>query len=192
MLNERTDGTLSWGAADVAFLAADTSWYPSEYYIQPHYKTMPERIRFEDTIAPRLTPRRLDFWRRAREVGLAEWAALGVRFVVRERTEYANAPNRVTLAFAGDVPPNLGAWHWFEDPSVGPVGDGHDWIHFLPAWFESAFQSRVLGPTVYRVAHEFGHSLGFGHGGVGIMDQTPDHARVNEEELAAARAYWGL
>lgn len=165
-------------------------WYPSEYYIQPHYSTMPEYLRFEDTIAPVLTGKRLDFWRKARKNGLAEWVELGIPFRIKERSDHANGPNRVTLAFAEDVPPNLGAWHWFEDPSCGPVGDGHDWIHFLPSYFEGQFKSRVLGPMVYRVAHEFGHSLGFGHGGDGIMDSSPDHPKVNAEELAAAKAYW--
>lgn len=167
-------------------------WYPENYYIQPRYKTMPEKLRFEDTIAPFLGGQRLAFWRRCRDSGLNEWLPLGVEFVVRERSDHANAPNRVTLAFASDVPPNLGAWHYFEDPEVGPVGDGHDWIHFLPARFEQEYLSRITVHMKYLVAHEFGHSLGFGHGGDGIMDETPDHAVVNDEEIAAAKAYWNV
>lgn len=168
----------------------DPDWYPSMYYIQPHYKTMPERLRFEDTIAPELQGKRLDFWRRCRDSGLNEWLPLGVKFVIRERVEYANAANRVTFAFADDVPPQLGAWHYFEDPAYGPQGKGHDWIHFLPEKFEQLYLSRVTGTMKYYVAHEFGHSLGFGHGGDGIMDASPDHPVVNTEEIAAAKAYW--
>lgn len=169
------------------------SWYPSEYYIQPHYTTMPAYLRFEDAIAPALEGKRLAFWRRCRTAGLAQWAELGVEFRIKERTSRMNYPNRVTLEFADDVPPQLGAWHYFEDPAVGPVGDGHDWIHFLRSYFEQQYQAaRSAQPIVYRVAHEFGHSLGFGHGGDGIMDQTPYHPLVSPEELVAAKDYWRI
>ena len=170
------------------FRASLPSWYPASYYIQPHYSTMPAFLLIEDAVRPNLSGRRRRFWTRARDAGLAQWNDVGFAITVLDTTTPYGA-NRVTLNFDDKVPPELGAWHWFEGPPCG-IGTGCDWIHFNPTRFEQAYLAHAPGQVKYLVAHEFGHSLGFGHGGTGIMDETPDHAQVNDEEIAAARAYW--
>ena len=47
-------------------------WYPGEYYIQPHYSTMPSYLRVEDVFAPTLGPRKRRFWTKARDQALSE------------------------------------------------------------------------------------------------------------------------
>jgi hypothetical protein len=81
--------------------------------------------------------------------------------------------------------------HCFEVcPPIVPGTTGADWILIDREAFEQFFKSNVTIELRYIIAHEFGHSLGFGHGGNGIMDETPSHAVVNAEEIAAAREYW--
>lgn len=168
------------------------SWYPSEYYIQPNYNTMPEFIRVEDCVGPTLSLQRRRIWNRVATAGFLEWDEVG--FDVRFRP--ARKPyggNRVTIALMDPASiggaPDLKGWACYEEcpPLVKPASA---YIHINPIALDNAFASRVYTGLKYLVAHEFGHSLGFGHGGNGIMDQTPDHAAVNAEELAAAKEYW--
>ena len=79
----------------------------------------------------------------------------------------------------------------FQVPAIHQWNEGgFDWIHLDSIAVEQTYLSRVFAPLQYYFAHEFGHSLGFGHGGTGIMDQTPDHPFVNAEEIAACQSYW--
>ncbi|RPJ20461.1 MAG: hypothetical protein EHM35_19435 [Planctomycetaceae bacterium] len=169
----------------------DTSWYPINYYIQPHYKTMPEYLRVEDAAIMRLTgTKRQLFWKRCRDSGLAEWAPTGINLKVQEVVQ-GYRRQRVTLNLA-DTQTGGDASHCFEDCEPCFDKTACDWIHIKWDAFEQCFQARNSGKLKYWVAHEFGHSLGFGHGGDGIMDETPDHAVVNDEEIAAAKDYWDL
>ena len=168
-------------------------WYPGEYQaypsLPPHYSTMPSYLRVVDRIKPQLIDKRRDVWLAARDRGLAQWAPVGFKIRIKSIGDYD--ANRVTLNFAEDVDPRLGAWHCFE--ACAPCSKpGCDWIHILPSAFEALYLSGFTARLQYWVAHEFGHSLGFGHGGDGIMDQTPEHAQVNAEEIAAAKTYWGI
>jgi len=165
----------------------DTSWYPENYYIQPHYSTIPD-LRIVDAVRPTLHNARRKFWLKARNAAFAQWAPVGLRFLITNKGPYK--ANRVTLALA-DPQTGLDAGHCFEaclpcQPGVTAC----DWIHITPEAFERAFLSRINTHLKYLIAHEFGHSLGFGHGGDGIMDQTPYHAMVSPEEIDAAKAYW--
>lgn len=165
------------------------NWYPGEYrpapQYPPHYPTMPAYLRIRDCIAPTLTSSYRDFWLRCRDLGLAEWLMTGISLRIK-RSAVQDRPGLVTLAWmtpAEALEAQRGAWHQFNV-------DGSDWIHFDRVRFEQQVASNVTTTVKYWVAHEFGHSLGFGHGGDGIMDETPDHAAVNAEEIAAATAYW--
>lgn len=163
-------------------------WYPGEYLpdpaYPPHFKTMPAYLRVVDRIKPQLEGDRRKFWVRARDAGLAQWALVGFEIRIKALGDYDG--NRVTINFGASP---VGAWHCFEvcEPCLKPACD---WIHVDPWAFEQLYLSGLRTRLQYWVAHEFGHSLGFGHGGTGIMDQTPEHAKVNEEEIAVARAYW--
>lgn len=181
----------------------DTSWYPGNYRpdpaYPPAYRTMPGFIRIEDVISVVLAerPRRLAFWRRCRDSALREWDPIGLTIRLREGGQGFEpyGPERVTFNFMdkADYGATADALHCFEvcQPIV-PGTEGADWVQIDRTGFEQQFASRTTGHLKYWIAHEFGHSLGFGHGGDGIMDQTPDHAVVNDEEIAAAKAYWGL
>lgn len=165
-------------------------WYPGEYVpapqYPPHYSTMPDFLRVRDCMAPTLSGKRRDFWLRCRDSGLAEWAPTGIVLRVKA-SAVADRPGLVTLAWmtnAEELEAGRGAWHQFNV-------DGSDWVHFGPVHFEAQFLSRTSATVRYWVAHEFGHSLGFGHGGDGIMDETPDRAVVNAEEVIVTRNYWG-
>lgn len=171
----------------------DTSWYPGNYRpdpaYPPHYRTMPDYIRIADIAALTLTGKRLEFWERCRDSALGEWAPTGIRLRLRGAGKPYGA-NRVTFALA-DPQNDKPAGHCFEVcPPIVPGTPGAGWLHVDPETFEGAFLGRNSGWLRYLIAHEFGHALGFGHGGDGIMDETPSHAVVNAEELAVAKAYW--
>jgi len=175
----------------------DTSWYPGEYRpdpaYPPHYKTMPDYLRIEDAMLNPVrqfkSPERERFWIRCRNSGLGEWDPVRLNLRVRPAVK-AYGAHRVTFNLA-DTQVGLAASHCFEVcPPLTKPGSG--WLHIDPVAFEQYFLSRTTATLKYLFAHEFGHALGFGHGGDGIMDQTPSHAVVNDEEIAAAKAYWGL
>lgn len=176
----------------------DTSWYPGNYRpvpeYPPHYRTMPAFLRIVDSISDQLEGKRLRFWLRARDSGLAEWTVPIPQLDLRFPHADPYGPHRVTIDFMDgekDYQTDRDALHCFEvcHPIV-PGTPGADFIRIDRERFEEHYLSRVSQPVKYLVAHEFGHSLGFGHGGDGIMDQTPDHAVVNDEEIEAATAYW--
>jgi hypothetical protein len=172
----------------------DTSWYPGNYVpdpaYPPHYSTMPEYLRVVDAGLPQLTGKRAAFWLRCRDSGLAEWAPTGLKIKLPLDAE-AYGAQRVTFNLADPQVGDLPAAHCFEVcPPLTKSGSG--WLHVDPDSFEQYFLARNTARLKYLFAHEFGHALGFGHGGDGIMDQTPEHAVVNDEEIAAVRAYWGL
>lgn len=176
----------------------DTSWYPGEYRpdpaYPPHYRTMPDFLRYEDVAELELRGKRRDFWIRCRDSALREWAPLGLELRPARKSQ-PFGPDRVTFSLMNKADYGLeaSAAHCFEvcKPIV-PGTQGADWVQVDREAFEQQYQSRTTGHLKYWLAHEFGHSLGFGHGGDGIMDQTPDHAVVNTEEIYAAKSYWGL
>lgn len=174
------------------------SWYPGNYRphaaYPPHYSTMPGYLRIVDAGAPELTGYDRRFWERARDAGLAQWGLVGLDLRLKRFGAYK--ANRVTLSFM-DMQADYGSdrpgLHCFEAcPPCQPGVVGCDWVRIDRATFRDYVATRIPAHVSYLIAHEFGHSLGFGHGGTGIMDETPEHAHVNAEEIAAAQAYWGV
>ena len=172
-------------------------WYPSDYYIQPHYSTMPEYLRIADVFAPGLAPQGAGLWRKARDQALAKWNPVGFGWRVREdREPYLG--NRVTLNMEY-INYRIGGWACFEcdpaephDPCEATCPNAMAWVHVDDETWEDAFDSGYLGTLRYVLCHEIGHVLGFGHGGTGIMSATYKQSLTpNAEEIAAARAYWG-
>jgi len=86
-----------------------------------------------------------------------------------------------------DVPPGIGAWAQFnEPPACG-------FIQVDITTWQNAVRSRNIGHLTEVLIHEVGHTLGFGHGGYGVMSTLLDKPTwPNDEEVAAARAYWGF
>lgn len=171
-------------------------WYPGAYVpdpeYPPHYTTMPAYLRIEDAVRPKFPvgSRRERFWTRSRDAAFAEWAGVGIKFHLTETTE-PYKDNRVSLVLSATlVPPTVPAWHCFECNECEDI-DGCDWIQVNRLKFLQFFIARNQKQMTYLIAHEFGHSLGFGHGGDGIMSEDPHAAKVNAEEIAAAKAYWG-
>lgn len=179
----------------------DTGWYPSSYYIRPAYSTVP-LIRIVDAAVggfTRWAQRR--WWRQQRNKALAMWAAGGLDLKVSESLlPYSN--DAITLDL-WDVPTGIGAWAAWQhaDEYTGPVPDPRytfncGWVQIDAPMFASLWQIRKTakayanGRLKYLIAHEVGHTLGFGHGGNGIMAAPQVSNRVNEEELRALRDYW--
>ena len=166
------------------------SWYPANHYIKPHYRTMPEFLRIEDMVAPTLATRERKLWRTARDRALGQWLPVGFEIRARDaRRPYGG--NRVTLNIA-DNENDIGGMHCFEECPPCDGKSGCDWIHVDQDVWTHAMLGGDTRYLRYVIAHEFGHSLGFGHGGSGIMDATPYHPLVNDEEIAAAKGYWGI
>lgn len=171
----------------------DTSWWPQNYYIQPHYKTMPEYLRVEDIFAKTikyLPHRRL--WRKARDIALIRWAPV-INWVTSERkTGYRN--QRITLTVE-DIQPGIGGWAGFEVDPLNPHDPtdccpGMAWVHVdLDTWKQTT-GSLTAGPLAYVITHELGHTLGFGHGGTGVMAVPRITAVPNSEEIKLAKEYW--
>lgn len=167
-------------------MTSSTAWYPVSYYIQPAYSTFPT-IRVQDCYAGFFKPRRQRFWRRSREAALAMWAAGGITFDVTESDE-PYLCDRITLV-PGDVPDPIAGWAAFEYPPCDEGCEGCAWTQLDLEMVRSLIAGRNFGYLRYLIGHEVGHNLGFGHGGTGIMAGEWG-SRVNEEELAALRAYW--
>lgn len=167
---------------------SDTSWYPASYDIRPAYTSTPD-IAVADIIAPRLGPLKRAWWRRARTKALAMWEAGGLRFVVTEGVE-PFGDDRITLARA-DVPDPIDAWAAWQQPPCPEGSVNCGWVQLDRLAWKQAWRIRNLLRMKYLIAHELGHCLGFGHGGDGIMAARWTTNRVNAEELAALRAYWG-
>ena len=174
------------------------SWYPDNYYTtpKPHYKTMPDFLRLEDLFSLTLEPDAQHFWRKQRNVALEQWKP-AINIKIREQPfGFGYRRHRVTLDVQQNVN-DLGGLACFGcDPFTGDecrpcAKRGIGWIKVDTDVWTQAWTARNGTYLRYIIAHEFGHTLGFQHGGTGIMDATPYHAQVNAEEIQAAKAYWG-
>ncbi len=159
-------------------------WWPENYYIQPQ-----ELMPFYSLEA--FTRRRRKYWDAAWTRALQRWAPVGLPLVyhggLHERT-----PGHVSVEVI-DVPPGIGGWaaYYPEPPNVAPYSA---FIQIDITTWQNAVKSRSIADLTKKATHEVGHILGFGHGGTGVMGIGPFGPKAsspNEEEIAAARAYWG-
>lgn len=178
----------------------DTSWWPQNYYIQPHYSTMPERLRVEDIFVQSLSRvSQLKFWRTARNAACNAWASgLAIEIDVRERqTGYRD--ERITLG-VDELPAGIGGWTGFEVDPAGthdpfPPGEEHPgmcWIHVAQDEWRTAWLAKSTKQLKDIITHELGHAFGFGHGGSGVMAVPRVAGTPNYEELTLCKEYWGI
>ncbi len=167
---------------------SDQSWYPSNYYIQPHYATFPT-ITLADTT--NLLGGAAKFWRAARDGAVAEWYQAGVLFDVFDSVEPYEC-GVVTLAI-GETQ-GQGGMAGFEYPPCANGCSECAWVHVSQDTFDRAYYSGFRARLRYVIAHELGHTLGFGHNPRrGVMQSTSTRSpRISGEEIAALKAYWGL
>ena len=144
-----------------------------------------------DTVMGTLSHTNRPLWREARDKALAMW---GLPFEVRRQPESSLAypwtdeninaglaitdiiPNAILLVRMRSVF-NQECAGWVETEQGGIVA----YSPWAPLWRDASQNAGVI-------AHEIGHTLGFGHGGAGVMSGGD---RVNAEELALAQTYYG-
>ena len=165
-------------------------WYPDSYYIQPHYSTMPSYLRVEDVFAPTLGPRKRRFWTKARDQALAKWSPVGFRWeTIDAITPYDRGPGDAGHRGCPTGDRRVGGVR------VPAVSRGSPRLRLGPHRRRDVERRLVLeisGNLRSVLTHEFGHSLGFGHGGDGVMAVPRVSNTPNAEEIAAAKTYWGM
>jgi len=171
----------------VAAPAEAVTWGPVETGLLPKY-TVP--IHVVDTMIDTLRPDHRREWRQARGRALTEW---GVPFYVTRMPEaslpYLFDDNIGTVGVEGMLAPDtiLIVRNHTSSPTqqggYSPTAMGG--IVILSPW---APWWKPWGGMAGTIAHEYGHALGFNHGGTGAMAGA-DH--VNDEERALALAYYG-
>ena len=161
-------------------------WWPESYYLQPHFSIRPVPVNDLESF----THRRRKYWDAAITRAIQRWEPAGVAF-----DYWPNGPayegSAVSIEVL-DVPPGIGAWTAFEYPPCTKPECAFIQVD-ITTW-QNALASRNIGPLTTTITHEFGHVLGFGHGGTGVMGFDAlgmiASPQPNDEEIAAARAYW--
>lgn len=171
-----------------------TSWYPAGHYLEigePEPKTAyPDfpQIEVRDIAAERLHLRRKAFWREARDRALEPWIMSGVEYDLVE-AEIGYVPGRLTLDLQ-DIPPGIGGWAVWDEPPEPDGGVSCPWVQIDSVEFNNCFQARARNRLVGIIRHEVGHTLGFGHGGDGVMAVPRKSNSLSAEEIAVLRQYW--
>lgn len=179
-LTHANAATLDWGPGGTEMGAS------SPVYTQP--------IRVIDAMAGSLNSDHRRIWVKARNAALTNW---DIPFTV-ERISEAQLPYTWTdeninggLAVTDIQPDSIllvrnrsvysqtfGSWVEAEQGGVAAYAPWRP-------WWKAYYFSQLIGV----IGHEVGHTLGFGHGGTGIMGGGSD--RPNAVELTALHAYWG-
>lgn len=189
-------------------------WTPKEHrydgtcnntrLVLPHYETMPDYIRVYDVAIRKLPRGERNQWRKARNSALKRW---GYPWVVKEirwgMTESPYKAQGITLSIQPDAPllssNNYGGfgldnpWEpWKSEFSqrAWDLGKGYVAMHPNTVW--NALNTNVSGKLIGVMCHEFGHALGFGHGGEGIMRSSVSPPYYpDDDELFHLKEYWG-
>lgn len=157
----------------------DKFWYPGAQGNRippPVYSTVPI-IKVADTVAVS-RPKRLAFWRKARTEALLMWTPSGLKFEVHETGPLLGGltPDAVTLHLS-NLPRGINGHASFASPPVLGTPHGAGWLAINRARFGVLYllyltklnRNYALKKLRLYIAHEFGHTLGFDHGGNGIM-----------------------
>lgn len=183
----------------------------SSQLVLPHYDTMPDYVRVYDTAVRTNGWRRWQkkLWRDIRSKALWRWFPdrnmENPPFVVTElKNRYAYPKQGITLTVQEFVPitvpnNNYGGFGlyplvepWTAEYSEIAWQNGKGFVAMHPKTVYTAFKARVPGYAAGAMCHEFGHALGFGHGGTGIMRSAIEPPYYpNTEDLLAFREYWG-
>ena len=183
-------------------------WYPGgsdPMAGSPRYHTVP----VYDDVFLDLGPLRRKVWAEYRDRSLADWERSGLRFEVRGTTDYlwnddfTDGQNHDLEILAQLEWGSIVLRRHDGNASSAAVGYYVDTYGTIDVNcgvgefdFDDLMPSIKAGGTEYlqgAITHELGHTLGFGHGGMGVMNfkYVPGASyTVSDEEIAAVRAYY--
>lgn len=171
-----------------------SEWWPAEHFLmlgEPEpklaYPDFP-LIEVRDIVPKKLRRKRKTFWRDARDRAFEPWINTGVKFYLIE-AEPGYIPGRLTLDLQ-DIPPGIGGWAVWDEPPEPDGGPSCPWVQIDSVEFENCFQAKARNRLVGIIRHEVGHTLGFGHGGDGVMAVPRRSNSLSAEEIAVLRQYW--
>ena len=181
-------------------------WYPSGYCARygsqwcsdpydgpPHYPALP-LILVVDLATPRLRLRRRKVWLAALNEALDDWEASGLQLDGTRDPNFAYAPGTITVDI-GPIPDGTAGWGAF---GITPVTEnplpGAGWAWIDGDEFEKLFKAKRPASIRAILAHEIGHTFGFGHAPArACMDTDTFHnTRPTAEELSALSTYFGV
>lgn len=167
-------------------------WCTSPYDGPPHYPALPH-ILVVDLATSTLHLRRRKFWLAALDAALDSWEPSGLRLDGTRDSSFAYAPGTITISLA-DTPDGTAGWAAFGfmpgDETTPAPGVG--WVQVDRAEFEKVFRAKQAGNLRAIIAHEVGHTFGFGHAPPrACMDtDTVHNTAPTAEEIAALHTYF--
>lgn len=177
-------------------------WCTDPYDGPPHYPALPY-ILVVDLATPRLRRRRRKFWTAALNAALDSWEPSGLQLDGTRDASFAYAFGTITVDLT-DTPDGTAGYaafgitpedavRWPEAPHEAPL-PGVGWAHVDPVEFEKIFKSKVSRSLEAIIAHEVGHTFGFGHGpSRNCMDtDTVHNTRPTAEEIKALKDYFNV
>ena len=174
-----------------AFMSASpaqaVTWGPGDSGVAPAYSVP---IHVVDTMASTLSLKHRETWRVARDKALSEW---GVPFYVTRLPEtslpYLYDADIGTTGIDGMLTPDTVTIVRSHNADVFTQGGYSPTVNagivILTPW--KPWWDRQGSPLTFELAHEYGHAIGFQHGGNGVMMGA---FRVNDQERQLASAYY--